>query len=280
MLLSSRPSGDAIDESHGSRWSNGWETGRHHRRRLSDRFHRSRGWEIWATACICNLYSCINNNNQTIDFRCDVIASVLPLQHPHTITASFHLRLFFFLFLSLSNMHLLPRHDCQLWILMGILGKWYIEFAPFAALPSHMLFIARKPWTSNSRMIRKIKPHCKSFFCNRIISASIIWLTFRLQTGHSGCCFSVEGIEPKFPVAHTFIQLSFLLRFCRFLVLQKPAKPVLSMQMVNSKGVHHMRNATIYPSFHCQPLRNYRCTLHLDRDWSMDESPKQMNVKA
>lgn len=29
MLLSSRPSGDAIDESHGSRWSNGSETGRH-----------------------------------------------------------------------------------------------------------------------------------------------------------------------------------------------------------------------------------------------------------
>lgn len=47
-----------------------------HRGRLSDRFHRSRGWKIWAGACICNLYSCINNNNSTIDFICYVIASV------------------------------------------------------------------------------------------------------------------------------------------------------------------------------------------------------------
>lgn len=57
-----------------------------HRRRLSDRFHRSRGWEIWAIACICNLYSCINNNNYTIDFICYVIASATPYTHTHTHT--------------------------------------------------------------------------------------------------------------------------------------------------------------------------------------------------
>lgn len=55
-----------------------------HRRRLSDRFHRSRGWEIWAIACICNLYSCINNNNYTIDFIYYVIASATPYTHAYT----------------------------------------------------------------------------------------------------------------------------------------------------------------------------------------------------
>lgn len=55
-----------------------------HRRRLSDRFHRSRGWEIWAIACICNLYSCINNNNYTIDFICYVIPSATPYTHTYT----------------------------------------------------------------------------------------------------------------------------------------------------------------------------------------------------
>lgn len=55
-----------------------------HRRRLSDRFHRSRGWEIWAIACICNLYSCINNNNYTIDFICYVIPSATPYTHTCT----------------------------------------------------------------------------------------------------------------------------------------------------------------------------------------------------
>lgn len=55
-----------------------------HRRRLSDRFHRSRGWEIWAIACICNLYSCINNNNYTIDFIRYVIASAPLYSHTHT----------------------------------------------------------------------------------------------------------------------------------------------------------------------------------------------------
>lgn len=52
-----------------------------HRGRLSDRFPRSRGWEIWAGACICNLYSCINNNNSAIDFICYVIAPVTSHRH-------------------------------------------------------------------------------------------------------------------------------------------------------------------------------------------------------
>ena len=64
-----------------------------HRGRLSDRFHRSRGWEIWAGACICNLYSCINNNNSTIDFICYVIASLTLIQtwywsHLHSYSPS------------------------------------------------------------------------------------------------------------------------------------------------------------------------------------------------
>lgn len=95
-----------------------------HRRRLSDRFHRSRGWEIWAIACICNLYSCINNNNYTIDFICYVIASATPYTHTHTYANIYihtfykffpHLKLFFYF--HIKKMHSSLWFQCQLSVL-------------------------------------------------------------------------------------------------------------------------------------------------------------------
>lgn len=129
-----------------------------HRRRLSDRFHRSRGWEIWAIACICNLYSCINNNNYTIDFICYVIASATPYTHTHTHTyANTHthiLQLFpshktILLFSHEKNMHSSLGFQCQLSVLwLKHLNKKpgnSLEYSGVYCVPSAEMYM-HFPW--------------------------------------------------------------------------------------------------------------------------------------
>lgn len=133
-----------------------------HRRRLSDRFHRSRGWEIWAIACICNLYSCINNNNYTIDFICYVIPSATPYthtcthicKHTHTYAHIFcnfspQLKLLFYFHMRKTKKHSSLWFQCQLnvlWLkhLNRKLGNSF-EYSAVYCVPSAEIYM-HFPW--------------------------------------------------------------------------------------------------------------------------------------
>lgn len=129
-----------------------------HRRRLSDRFHRSRGWEIWAIACICNLYSCINNNNYTIDFICYVIASATPYTHIHAhIQTRTHIFCNFFPQLSFiftwKNMHSSLWYQCQL----NVLWLKHLNKKPGKSFEYSVLCAQVQKWicTFHGRLNRK-----------------------------------------------------------------------------------------------------------------------------